>query len=156
MQLGLSALVIGAFGATAALAADVSYRSDIRLLIKAQCIECHGEESPTLADFLQDQQKYKKEKQGPRLAAYGELIQFVGWPETGALMRRLDDGGSTADKKPGNMYRYLGQTNAERAANLKIFKAWVGEEAWNLNAWDKQDDMPAITKEKMSKLKLVY
>lgn len=142
--------------ATATLAADVSYRSDVRPLIKARCIECHGDESPTLADFLQDQQKYRKDMQGPRLGTYGELIQLIGWPDAGALMRRLDDGTHTANKRPGNMYKYLGENDAERAANLNIFKAWVGESAWNLNAWEKQSDVPAVTKEQMDKLKLKY
>jgi hypothetical protein len=142
--------------APAALAADVSYRSDILPLIKAQCLECHGDESPSLADFLQDQQKYKKDKQGPRFGTYGELIQMVGWPETGALMRRLDDGTQNADKKPGNMYKYLGAANPERAANLKILKAWVGEDAWSLGPSEKPNDAPATTTELMNKLKLKY
>ena len=110
-----------------ALADDVTYRKDIQPLIKAQCSECHGSDSPTLAEFLLDQEKYKKDKLGPRLDTYADLLQLIGWPDTGALMRRLDDGSSTADKKPGNMYKELGSNDAERAANLKLIKAWVGE-----------------------------
>ena len=34
---------------------------------------------------------------------YADLIFFVGWPDTGALMRRLDDGKTAADGKPGNV-----------------------------------------------------
>lgn len=45
-------------------------------------------------------------------------------------MRRLDDGANTKDGKPGNMYENLGDTAAERAANLQRFKAWVG--SWSL------------------------
>lgn len=151
----LAALACGAM-ASVALAADVSYRNDIRPLIKAQCIECHGDESPSLADFLLEQEKFKKEKQGPRLGTYGELIQFIGWSDTGAFMRRLDDGANTPNKKPGNMYRHLGETDAIRATNLKLIKAWIGDGAWNLNRWEKLDDVPAITKEQMDKLKLKY
>lgn len=137
-------------------AADVTYRTDIRPLIKAHCADCHGDESPSLADFLQDQKKYKKEKVGPRLGTYGELIQLIGWPDSGALMRRLDDGANTPDKKPGNMYKQLGSTDAERATNLNLLKAWVGEDGWNLNRWVKVGEVPAVTKEQLDKLKLLY
>lgn len=138
------------------LADDVTYRKDIRPLLKEQCGECHGNGSPTLAEFLLDQEKYKKDKLGPRLDTYADLLQLVGWPDTGAFMRRLDDGSSTADKKPGNMYKELGSNDAERAANLQRIKAWVGEGAWNLNRWNARGDVPAITKEQMDKLKLKY
>src|ERR1035437_2673788 len=142
--------------ATSALAAEVSYRNDIRALIKSQCLECHGDESPPLAEFLQNQAKFKKEKMGPRLGSYAELIQVIGWPETGALMRRLDDGSNSPNKKPGTMYKQLGETDALRAANLNLIKAWIGKAAWNLNGWEKTDDVPAIAKEQMDKLKLSY
>ena len=52
----LASLACGAL-TSATLAADVSYRNDIRPLLKTQCGECHGDESPTLADFLQAQEK---------------------------------------------------------------------------------------------------
>jgi len=142
--------------ATASLAAEVSYRNDVHPLIKARCSDCHGDESPALADFLQDQQRYKKEMQGPRLGSYGELIQVVGWPETGALMRRLDDGTLSANKRPGNMYMHLGDTDAERAANLTILKVWVGDGAWNPNLLEKTGDVPAGARDLMDKLKLKY
>lgn len=137
-------------------AAEVTYRADIQPLIKSHCLECHGDESPSLADFLQDQKKFKKQRLGPRLGSYGELIQLIGWPDAGAFMRRLDDGTTTPNKKPGNMYKELGSTDAERATNLSLLKAWVGEGAWNLNRWTAADDVPAITKEQLDKLKLSY
>ena len=137
-------------------AADVTYRNDVRPLIKAQCAECHGDESPSLADFLQDQEKYRKAKQGPRTSSYADLIQLIGWPDSGAFMRRLDDGSNDADKKPGNMYKYLGETDPERAKNLALLKTWVGEGGWNLNRWQKRGDVPAITKEQLDKLQLKY
>ncbi len=142
--------------ASAALAAEVSYRIDIRPLLKAQCLECHGDESPAFADFLLAQEKFKKEKQGPRLGSYGELVQVIGWPDAGAFMRRLDDGSNSSNKKPGNMYKYLGENDAMRAANLKLLKAWVGDGAWNLNHWEKEGDVPAVTKEQLDRLKLKY
>lgn len=151
----LASLACGAL-ASATLAADVSYRNDIRPLLKTQCGGCHGDESPTLVDFLQAQEKFKKERQGPRFGTYAELIQLIGWPDAGALMRRLDDGTSSPNKKPGNMYKYLGETDALRAANLNLVKAWVGEGAWNLNRWEKVGDVNAISKEQLDKLKLKY
>jgi len=50
----------------------------------------------------------------------------------------------------------LGETDAERAANLKVIKAWVGEGAWNLNRWAKRGEVPGITKEQLDKLLLKY
>lgn len=139
-----------------ALAADVTYRTDIKPMIKTQCSECHGDDAPTLNEFDLDKEKFKKAKQGPRTSTYETLLQLVGWPDTGALMRRLDDGTNTADKKPGNMYKHLGDTDALRAANLTLVKAWVGEGAWNQNRWLVRGDVPAITKEQLDKLKLKY
>ena len=94
--------------------------------------------------------------QNPRTDTYEHLLQLIVYTDTGAFMRRLDDGTNTADKKPGNMYKYLGETDAERAANLKVIKAWVGEGAWNLNRWAKRGEVPAITKEQLDKLLLKY
>jgi hypothetical protein len=72
-------------------------------------------------------------------------------------MRRLDDGTSPySGGKPGNMYKSLGETDAERAANLAVLKAWVGEGGWNLNRMAARGDVPALTKEQLDKLKLKY
>ena len=54
------------------------------------------------------------------------------------------------------MYRNLGETEALRSANLNLIKAWVGEGAWNLNAWQKDGDVPAVSKEQLDRLKLKY
>lgn len=80
----------------------------------------------------------------------------VVWPETGALTRRLDDGKATADGKPGSMYRRLGNNEAERQKNRALFKAWVGEGAWNLNRWSAQGNVPGITKEQLERVRLAY
>ena len=71
-------------------------------------------------------------------------------------MCRLDDGSTTGDKKPGNMYKNLGETDADRAANLKLVKVWLGEEAWNLNRWAKRGDVPAISKDQLDKIQAKY
>lgn len=156
MKLQIAIAVACATLATSVLALDVTYRGDIRPLIKAQCAECHGADSPTLAEFSLAKEKYSKAKEGPRTDTYEALIQLVGWPDTGALMRRLDDGNNTPDRKPGNMYKYLGETDRERAANLLLFKAWVGEGAWNLNRWEKRGDVPAITKDQLDRIRIPY
>ena len=71
-------------------------------------------------------------------------------------MRRLDDGKSAADGKPGNMYRYLGETEEERQKNLQLYKEWVGTDAWKPNRWEARGKVPAITKEDMDKIKVKY
>ncbi|MFZ3082421.1 cytochrome C [Rhodoferax ferrireducens] len=139
-----------------ALAADVTYRADVQPILKAQCDECHGAEAPTLKEFDLAKEKYTKEKSGPRLSTYETLLQLIAYPDSGAFMRRLDDGSGNADKKPGNMYKHLGETDEQRAANLKVLKAWVGEGGWNPNRWMARGDVPAITKEQLDKLKLKY
>ena len=71
-------------------------------------------------------------------------------------MRRLDDGKNSMGGKPGNMYQVLGATDEERQTNFKVFKAWVGEDAWNHKRWDAKGDMPGVTKEELSKIKVKY
>lgn len=148
--------ILGLSLAGAALASDVTYRQDIRPLWHARCSACHGAQSPYLGDFLENPDTYKKRMKGPRMDTYADLILFVGWPDTGALMRRLDDGKHTQDGKPGNMYPHLGATEAERQKNLGVFKAWVGEDAWTHKRWDAKGDMPSVTKEELSKMKVKY
>jgi hypothetical protein len=85
---------------------------------------------------------------GMRMDTYSHLIFYTAWPDTGSLMRRLDDGRNTKDSKPGNMYKYLGSTEEERQKNLQLFKAWVGN--WTLKRW------PEITKEELDGIKVKY
>jgi hypothetical protein len=152
----LAALLLATLIPAAALATDVSYRTDILPLWKARCAVCHGANSPYLGDFLENEKKYREEMKGPRMDTYADLIFFVGWPDSGALMRRLDDGSNATGGKPGNMYQYLGATDEERQANLRVFKAWVGEEGWTLKRWDKRGDVPGVTKEELSKIEVKY
>jgi hypothetical protein len=133
MKLSLIASLACAAIALPAVAADVTYRKDVAPMLKKYCAECHSEKagSPSMAEFNLDQEKYKKEKVGPRSDTYEHLLQLVNGKSTGAFMRRLDDGTSPyAGGKPGNMYKYLCEqdnkdNNAECAANLLILKAWV-------------------------------
>lgn len=140
------------------LAADVTYRKDIKPLWDKQCSTCHGSDAPYLGEFKTDKEKFKAMMKGPRMDSYADLIFFIGWPDTGAIMRRLDDGSSQYAKggKPGNMYQYLGSSDDERKKNLAMFKSWVGDGGWNLNRWKERGDVPAITKQQLNKVKVKY
>jgi mono/diheme cytochrome c family protein len=108
----------------------VTYANRIRALVEKQCGECHGPKSPTMAEFDKDKERYKKDDLGPRYDTYENLLVVVNGSDTGALMRRLDDGANTKDGKPGNMNKHLGDDDARRKANLALFKRWVG--GWTL------------------------
>jgi hypothetical protein len=145
----LAALSFTALSAsTPAAAQDVTYRKNIRALTEQKCMACHGKNSPTLGEFDENKDKFKAQMRGPRMDTYADLVTFVGWPDTGAIMRRLDDGANTKDGKPGNMYQYLGADDAERKKNLALFKAWVGEGAWFLGRF------PDLDKATLAKMKV--
>jgi len=127
---------------TTAISADVTYRNNIKDIFDARCNSCHGESSPEYKVFKQDKQKWLAEELGPRMDSYTYLVYFTGWPDTGALMRRLDDA------KPGNMYQHLGDNEQERQKNLAVFKSWVG--GWTLKRFD------ALTKEELASIKVLY
>jgi mono/diheme cytochrome c family protein len=137
------------------LAQDVTYRKDIKPLVEAKCAGCHGSTSPSLAEFQLDQKKYTAAMKGPRIDTYADLLALIGWPDTGAIMRRLDDGKS-AGGKPGNMYAYLGTSDEERQKNLQTFKRWIGADAWVLNRFKARGDVPGITKEQLEKIQVKY
>lgn len=129
ISIGLAALATGC--ATAPTSSSrITYDNSIRHLIEEQCSECHGSNAPTMSDFKKDEARYKAKDLGPRMDTYENLMVFVDGADTGAIMRRLDDGASKADGKPGNMYKQLGANETQRAANLSLFKRWIG--SWNL------------------------
>lgn len=140
----------------ASWADDITYRKHIRPLMTEKCAACHGADSPTLGDFDENKKKYQAAFKGPKMDTYADLVFFVGWPDSGAIMRRLDDGKNTSDGKAGNMYQYLGATEEERQKNLNLFKQWVGKDAWKLNRWKARGEVPAITKEEMDRIKVEY
>ncbi len=140
----------------AAWAEDITYRKHIRPLWEQKCKACHGEGSPYLGEFEENKKKFEAAFKGPRMDSYADLISFVGWPDTGAVQRRLDDGKSSKSGKAGNMYAYLGKDDEERQKNLALFKEWVGKDAWKLNRWEARGDVPAITKEDLDKVKVKY
>ncbi len=140
----------------AGIAAEVTYRKDIQPLTVQKCSVCHGASSPYGGDFDEDPKKFEALLKGPRMDSYADLVSFVVWPDAGAIMRRLDDGKSTSDGKPGNMYQWLGATEEERQKNLNLFKQWMGKDAWKLNRWEARGKVPAITKEDLDKIKVKY
>ncbi len=129
-RLILAAIVIMAAAVPLFAGETVTYEKDIKGLVDRRCISCHGSDSPSMEEFKRDQEGYKRKMKGPKADTYGDLMVMVKGSDTGALMRRLDDGKNTKDGKPGNMHAYLGSTDAERAANLDTFKKWVG--SWSL------------------------
>jgi mono/diheme cytochrome c family protein len=140
-----------------ALAQDATYRKDIKPLFDQKCTACHGAASPNLQEFLENQKKFEAAMKGPRMDTYADLVSLIGWPDTGAIQRRLDDGKSAgAGGKPGNMYQFLGSSDEERQKNLQLFKAWVGREAWVLNRFKARGDVPGISKEQLEKIQVKY
>lgn len=153
---GKSALAVTLLSglALAAGAQDLTWRNDIAPIVKKGCAECHGADAPEYGDWmLLDDAKRKKE--GPRMDSYTTFMNYVVWPATGAVMRRLDDGAATGGKR-GNMYKHLGETDEERAKNLKMIKDWLGDGAWNLNRFKARENVPGVTKEQLEKVKAKY
>ncbi len=109
---------------------ETSYEKDVKKILAERCLSCHGSDAPTIEAFKKDQAGFKKAMKGPRTDTYANLMVLVNGSDTGALMRRLDDGKSTKSGKPGNMHHYLGGTQQEIAANLSVIKDWVG--CWTL------------------------
>lgn len=143
LLMGLAAMAF--VWAVQAQAAEVTWQKDIKPLFDKNCLGCHGKGSPEHDEFAKNKKGFTEKGVGMRMDSYSHLITYVGWPYTGALVRRLDDGTTRTDKKPGNMYEYLGANDAERKAHLAIFKAWVG--SWNVKRWND------ITKEELNAIK---
>lgn len=134
-KLVLSALGLALFLILAACSqneenAQVTYKSDVKGILQQNCLTCHGSDAPSLAEFKTDEEKYKGLMKGPRMDNYDDLIILVNGDDSGAFMRRLDDGKNKDDGKPGNMYNNLGKTEEVRQERLATLKKWVG--SWNL------------------------
>ncbi|KKM90188.1 hypothetical protein LCGC14_1241140 [marine sediment metagenome] len=123
-----------------------SYTRDILPVFENNCASCHGSKSPEHAVFMKNSDEYSSKFVGPRMDNYTLMSSFVVWPDTGSLMRNLDDGTNTENGKPGKMYVHLGGDEQERMMNLKLFKSWVAR--WTLKDWSD------ITKEEMGRITL--
>jgi hypothetical protein len=128
-----------------AFAGEVTWSQQIKPIVDARCTSCHGADAPEYPAFKKEKDAWLAKGIGPRMDTYSHLIYYTGWPDTGALMRRLDDGANIKDNKPGNMYQHLGDSEVERQANLALFKAWVGN--WTLRKFDSltKEDLAGIT-----------
>lgn len=147
-------LILLCGSAASAGAQELTWRKDIQPIIAGKCAGCHGAAQPEFSEWMVQREKNKS--LAPRMDSYAHFMNYVVWPATGAMMRRLDDGKAAAGGKPGNMYAFLGSDDAERAGNLQKIKAWLGEGAWNLNRWNKRGDTSAITKDQLDKIKAKY
>ena len=108
----------------------VTYEKDVKSIISKRCLSCHGSNAPTIEEFNKNKEGFKQTNKGPRMDTYANLMTFVNGKETGALMRRLDDGKNTKEGKPGNMYQTLGGSDVERSENFLVIKKWIG--GWTL------------------------
>jgi hypothetical protein len=108
----------------------MTYEKEVKPIISQSCFSCHGSNAPAIEEFNKNKEGFTKQNKGPRMDTYKNLMNFVNGKDTGALMRRLDDGKNTKDGKPGNMYIKLGKTDSERAMNLEVIKNWIG--GWTL------------------------
>jgi len=133
MKKVFAAAALAALASIPAQADEISWNDTINPIFEKHCIACHGSDAPEYADFKKDKAAWFKKGIGMRMETYSHLLSFVGWPNTGALMRRLDDGTGSIGGKPGNMYQHLGADEQERQTNLDLFKNWVG--AWSLKRW---------------------
>ncbi|MCA1932523.1 MAG: hypothetical protein LDL13_02970 [Calditerrivibrio sp.] len=107
-------------------AEDVKYTTHIKPIFESKCAGCHnGLEYEEWKAAVSKDPNMKKDMVGMKMDTFRSLIAYVTWPNTGALMRRLDNGANVKDGKPGNMYEYLGDTKEEREKNLEVFKKWV-------------------------------
>lgn len=147
--LGLVLLAVIPGVASLAGSEEVTYRKQIKPIIDAKCTACHGSDSaPEFMAYKEAADKWKSKGQGARMDTYSHLVYYTAWPNTGALMRRLDDGKGIQGGKPGNMYDFLGETDEERQRNLTTFKEWVGN--WTLKRWRE------ITKEDLNGIRVRY
>ena len=148
MKKVLTAITLAALAATSAKADEITWNGNIKELFEKRCIGCHGSDAPEYAAFKKDKDVWLKKGIGMRMETYSHLASFVGWPNAGALMRRLDDGKGSKDGKAGNMYQHLGSDEQERQTNLGLFKKWVG--GWNLKRW------ADVSKDDLSGVKATY
>jgi len=143
-----AAMVAMLAGGSAPAAEEVRYSTHVRPVFEQKCAPCHGDGAPEYGEFERDKKRFVAIPRGPRMDTHAHLVHFTGWPDTGALMRRLDDGKGRKDGKPGSMYEYLGADEAERQKNLALFKAWVGN--WTLKRF------PELSKEDLAGIRVKY
>ena len=149
MKMTVAAIGLTVLAATAVNAQETTWSGSIREIVEKHCIVCHGPESaPEYPLFKKEKDEWLAKGLAMRMDTYSHLVSFVGWPNTGALMRRLDDGKGSKDGKPGNMYQHLGATEVARQKNLALFKSWIGN--WSLKR------LTETTKEELNGINVRY
>lgn len=143
-----AAAALAALAAIPAQADEITWSGAINPVFEKHCIACHGSDAPEYAAFKKDKETWLKKGIGMRMETYSHLVSFAGWPNSGALMRRLDDGSGSKEGKAGNMYQQLGSDEQERQANLTLFRKWVGN--WNLKRWGD------VSKDELTGIKVKY
>jgi len=133
MKTSLATFTLTVLAVTSVQADEITWSGTIKQVFEKHCITCHGSNAPEYPAFKKDKDVWIKKGIGMRMETYSHLVSFVGWPNSGALMRRLDDGTNSPEGKAGNMYQHLGSDEPERQANLTLFKKWTG--SWNLKRW---------------------
>lgn len=132
-----------------AAADQITYVKDIKGIVARQCLGCHGNDSaPEYAVFKKEKDMWMKRGKGARMDTYSHLVHYTAWPNTGALMRRLDDGLGSSIGKAGNMYQHLGADEVERQKHLALFNQWIG--SWSLKRF------PDMTKEEVAEIRVHY
>ena len=149
MKKAIAAIGMTILAASTVNAQETTWSGNIKGIVEQQCLGCHGSDAaPEYPQFKKEKETWLAKGKAMRMDSYSHLVAFVGWPNTGALMRRLDDGKDSKDGKPGNMYLHLGDTEGERQKNLALFKAWVGN--WSLKR------LPETTKEELTGITVKY
>ena len=104
----LTAVTMTVLAVTLVQADEITWSGNVKQVFDKHCITCHGSDAPEYAAFKKDKEAWLKKGIGMRMDTYSHLVAFAGWPNSGALMRRLDDGKGSKEGKPGNMYQHLG------------------------------------------------
>ena len=123
----------------------MKYQTHIKQLFDVKCLRCHGSTAPEYEQFNVEKDKWVKQGLGMKMDSYRQLANFVVWPNTGAVMRRLDDG--------KNMTRWK---TRQHVSVLRRYREVEGEKSFTVQAVDKNwawtKRLPELTKEEILEL----
>ena len=148
-------------GATCAMATtvgaqDLTWTKDIQPLIKAKCGMDHGASAPRYEDRNADRKNFEAKKIGPRMDNYADFMRHVVWPATGSLARQPRRWDDRRVARRATCSRSSARPKPTGRRTSRRFKAWLGDGAWNLNRWEARDNVPAVTKAQLDKVKAKY
>lgn len=105
-------------GLTASSSAqELTWRKDIQPIIAAKCGGCHGAGQPEFSEWMVQRENNKS--LSPRMDTYAHFMNYVIWPATGAMMRRLDDGKDMFDEKKTGK-RALAEGDINKSGNALV------------------------------------